>query len=87
MGMEEAAVWCTWPLSAARACSRASSSSRLDTKARSAMLMSTIMMRPPTYSPSVNCQPMSTHSTRPSSQTRFVEANWKASADTAEAPF
>ena len=42
---------------------------------------------PPTYSASVNCQPISTQSTSPSSQTRLVEANWKASAVTAEAPF
>jgi hypothetical protein len=35
----------------------------------------------------VNCQPSSTHSTSPSSQTRFVDANWKASAETALAPF
>ena len=37
--------------------------------------------------PSVNCQPIRTHRTRPSSHTRFVEANWNASADAAEAPF
>ena len=49
--------------------------------------MRAIITRPPRYSARVNCQPMSTHSTRPSSQTRFVEANWKASAETAEAPF
>src|SRR5204863_1433192 len=42
---------------------------------------------PPTYSASVNCQPISTQRTSPSSQTRFVEANWKASADAAPAPF
>ena len=35
----------------------------------------------------VNCQPISTHSTSPSSHTRFVEANWNASAEAAEAPF
>ena len=35
----------------------------------------------------MNCQPISTHSTRPSSQTRFVDANWKASAALADAPF
>ena len=40
----------------------------------------TIITSPPRYSASVNCQPIRTHSTRPSSQTRFVEANWKASA-------
>ena len=42
---------------------------------------------PPRYSASVNCQPIRTHRTRPSSHTRLVEANWKASADAAEAPF
>ena len=30
---------------------------------------------------------MSTHSTRPSSQTRLVDANWNASAEAADAPF
>ncbi len=35
----------------------------------------------------MNCQPSSTHSTSPSSHTRFVDANWKASADAALAPF
>ena len=44
-------------------------------------------MIPPTYSASVNCQPIRTQRTSPSSQTRLVEANWKASAVTAEAPF
>ncbi len=44
-------------------------------------------MMPPMYSASVNCQPSSTQRTRPSSQTRLVEANWNASAVTAEAPF
>jgi hypothetical protein len=39
------------------------------------------------YSASANCQPMSTHSTSPSSHTRLVEANWNASAEAAEAPF
>ena len=41
--------------------------------------MSAIITRPPTYSASANCQPISTHRTSPSSHTRFVEANWKAS--------
>jgi hypothetical protein len=40
---------------------------------------------PPRYSASVNCQPISTHRTSPSSHTRLVEANWKASAEAAEA--
>jgi hypothetical protein len=34
----------------------------------------------------VNCQPISIHRTSPSSHTRLVEANWKASALAAEAP-
>src|SRR5215210_3244676 len=46
-----------------------------------------IITIPPRNSASVNCQPSSTHRTRPSSHTRLVEANWNASADTAEAPF
>ena len=49
--------------------------------------MRAIITSPPRYWASVNCQPISTHRTRPSSQTRLVEANWKASADAAEAPF
>ena len=63
------------PRAAARRSSRSSSAIR------------TIITIPPTYSASVNCQPSSTQRTRPSSQTRFVEANWKASAVAAEAPF
>ena len=43
-------------------------------------------MKPPTNSASVNCQPISTQRTSPSSQTRLVEANWKESAVIAEAP-
>ncbi len=42
---------------------------------------------PPTYSATVNCQPISTQSTSPSSHTRFVEANWNASDEAADAPF
>ena len=55
--------------------------------AAAAAAMSAIITMPPTYSASVNCQPISTQRTSPSSQTRFVEANWKASADAADAPF
>ena len=44
-------------------------------------------MIPPTYSARANCHPISTQRTSPSSQTRLVEANWKASAVVAEAPF
>ena len=68
---------------AARGCS----SSFGETNSRSSTAISTIITIPPTYSASVNCQPISTQSTRPSSQTRLVEANWKASAVAAEAPF
>ena len=35
----------------------------------------------------MNCHPSRTHSTNPSSHTRFVEANWNASEEAAEAPF
>src|SRR5690242_21854684 len=45
------------------------------------------MMIPPTYSATVNCQPIRTQRTRPISHTKFVEANWKASALAALAPF
>src|SRR5436190_597521 len=41
---------------------------------------------PPMNSARVNCQPISTQRTKPSSQTRLVDANWKARAVTAEAP-
>ena len=57
------------------------------TNRRSSNVISTIITIPPRYSASVNCQPISTHSTRPSSHTRFVEANWNASAEAALAPF
>src|SRR4051794_306348 len=49
--------------------------------------MRPIRTMPPKNSASVNCHPISTQRTSPSSQTRLVEANWKASAVTAEAPF
>ena len=58
-----------------------------ETNARSSSHMRAIITSPPRYSASVNCQPIRTHRTRPSSHTRLVEANWKASADVAEAPF
>ena len=45
------------------------------------------MMGPPTNSASANCQPISTSSTRPSSTTRFVEANMKIIAVVKSAPF
>jgi hypothetical protein len=67
--------------------SSASSSSRGLTNSRSRTVIRTIITIPPTYSATVNCQPISTHSTRPSSHTRFGEANWNASDDAAEAPF
>ena len=62
-------------------------STRRGTNSRSSRHISPIITSPPRYSASVNCQPIRTHSTSPSSHTRFVEANWKASADAAEAPF
>jgi hypothetical protein len=74
-------------VSASRACSRACSSSCGLTNSRSSTVISTIITIPPTYSASVNCQPISTHSTSPSSHTRLVEANWNASAEAADAPF
>ena len=49
--------------------------------------MMAISTSPPRNSASVNCHPMSTHMITPSSTTRLVEANWKASALAAEAPF
>jgi hypothetical protein len=70
-----------------RACSRAWCSSRGLTNSRSSTVISTIITIPPTYSASANCQPISTHRTSPSSHTRFVDANWNASADAALAPF
>ena len=48
---------------------------------------STIMTIPPRYSATVNCHPMSTQRTSPSSQTRLVDAIWKENAEAAEAPF
>src|ERR1700674_5805544 len=42
---------------------------------------------PPTNSASVKRQPSRIQRTSPSSQTRFVDANWNASADAADAPF
>ena len=71
---------------AGRARAPRSSSWRL-TNRRSSTAIRTIITIPPTYSATVNCQPISTHRTRPSSQTRLVEANWNASAALAEAPF
>ena len=62
------------------ACSRAWCSSERFTNSRSSTVISTIITIPPTYSATVNCQPISTHKTSPSSHTRFVEANWNASA-------
>ena len=35
----------------------------------------------------MNCHPIRTQRTSPSSQTRLVDANWNASAVTADAPF
>ncbi|HEY2372717.1 MAG TPA: hypothetical protein VGH82_09230 [Gaiellaceae bacterium] len=79
--------WCSWPASAACACARASSSSLRETNTRNRSVISTTSTIPPTNSATVKRQPRSTHRTSPSSQTRFVEANWKASAEAADAPF
>ena len=82
------AEWCWWPVSASlRVLARLPPPAGARRRAAAATAISTIITMPPTYSASVNCQPSSTQSTRPSSQTRLVEANWKASADAAEAPF
>ena len=42
---------------------------------------------PPTNSASVNRQPRKIHITIPSSNTRFVDANWKTIAEAKLAPF
>jgi hypothetical protein len=78
---------CRWRTCAVWACSRACSSSPGETKVRSRIAISAISRNPPTNSASVNCQPIRIQITRPSSQTRLVEANWKASEVAAEAPF
>ena len=44
------------------------------------------MTAPPTNSATANCQPISSHSTMPSSSTRFVEANMNACAAVKSAP-
>ena len=57
------------------------------TKSRIPIHISTIRIRPPTNSASVNCQPRKIQSTIPISKTRFVEANWKTIAVAKLAPF
>ena len=81
------AAGCTCPVSAAIACSRASSSAPRETSSRIAIHISTIRISPPTNSASVNCQPMKTQITIPISKTRFVEANCRAIAAARLAPF
>ena len=76
----------SWSGSASRVCLRAAASSLGETNSRSRMLISRIRKIPPRYSPIVNCHPSRTQMTRPSSQTRLVEANWNASITAAEAP-
>ena len=44
------------------------------------------MIAPPMNSAAANCQPISSHSTMPSSSTRFVEANMNACAAVKSAP-
>ena len=63
-----------------------SSSRRRVTNSRSPSHISAIKISPPTSSASVNCQPMKTQITIPSSKTRFVEANWNAIAEAKLAP-
>jgi hypothetical protein len=70
-----AAAWCSCSACTSWACTRACSSTRGDTNRRSSAAIRTIITMPPAYSASVNCQPIKTQSTRPSSQTRLVEAN------------
>ena len=74
-------MWCWWPVCASL---RVLARPLLEAAARR-----TAAAAPPSgrssrsrrrYSASVNCQPIRTQSTSPSSQTRLVEANWKASA-------
>ncbi len=45
------------------------------------------MIAPPTNSAAANCQPISRIKTRPSSMTRFVDANMKIIDVTKSAPF
>jgi hypothetical protein len=65
----------------------APASRRGETNSRNSRVMAAIMSSPPANSASANCQPIRIHRTSPSSHTRFVEANWNASALAAEAPF
>ena len=55
--------------------SRAASSSTAGKTRGASSTNSMIMMAPPTNSASPNCQPISSHSTMPSSRTRLVLAN------------
>ena len=74
------------PATARSACRRASSTSRGVRKLRSNRARTTIITGPPTNSAAVNCQPSSSPRMRPSSITRFVEANWNAIAEVKLAP-
>ena len=49
--------------------------------------MSAMSRKPPTNSASVNLQPRKIHITMPSSNTRFVDANWNVIAAAKLAPF
>jgi hypothetical protein len=66
---------------------RASSTSRRVRKRRKSSARKTIISGPPTYSPSVNCQPSTSAITMPSSTTRFVDASSNAIAEVKSAPF
>jgi hypothetical protein len=83
----EPTMWCWWPVSAAIACSRASSSTRRVISQRMPAHMETMRKIPPTNSARVNCQPRKIQRTIPISKTRFVEANWNAIAAAKLAPF
>jgi len=80
-----------WPSSgpapvAVRSRSRAASSSPTSTTLGSTTARTPIMRKPPRNSATANCQPMSSHSTIPSSTTRFVLANMNTIDDVKSAP-
>ncbi len=68
------------------ACSSAASTVGLRRNARKSSATTPIMIAPPRYSPTANCQPISSTRMIPSSITRFVEATWNAIAAVKSAP-
>ena len=73
--------------SAPRSASRLASSRSCTLSARrNSIAISAIITGPPTYSATVNCQPIRTARMIPSSSTRLVEANWNAIALVKSAP-